>query len=338
MASVTSGQPRKVTSRDARPVAFSEIPVIDIGPLFGTDRPAIERAAARLDEACRQIGFFYIENHRVSRGVIERAYAEASRFFALPEDVKMAIHYKKAKNHVRGYVPVWQTHADRRAKPDLHEALDLALDLPADDPDYMAGNRMYGPNQWPENLPGFREGIYAYYEAILDLGRTLFRGFAAALDLPDDYFEPMITKPMGQMRVIHYPPQADLDDERLWGIGEHTDYECFTVLGQDDAGGLQVKNAAGEWIEAPPIPGAFVVNIGDIMARWTNGIYQSTPHRVLNLSGGERYSLAFFYGSNYDTLVSCLETCRDEGHPAKYPPVVAGEWTTKNLISTYFSD
>ena len=248
----------------------------------------------------------------------------------------MAIHYKQARNMVRGYVPMYQTHSDRAAKADYHDAFEYSLELPDDDPDFVAGTPLYGPNQWPADLPGFREGVYGYYDAVLDLGVTLFRAFAIALDLPDDFFAPLITKPMGQMRAIHYPEQENLDDTGQWGIGAHTDYECFTILSQDGAGGLQVRNADGDWIEAPPVPGAFTINIGDIMARWTNDIYSSTPHRVLNRSGHERYSFALFYGANYDTEVVCLPTCQDADHPPRYAPVLAGEWTSENLRSTYF--
>ena len=147
------------------------------------------------------------------------------------------------------------------------------------------------------------------------------RAFAIALDRPDDYFSPLITKPMARTRVIHYPEQTDFDDTAQWGIGARTDYECFTIFSPDGAGGLQVKNADGEWIEAPPIPGAFTINIGDRMQRWTNDIYGSAPHRVLNRSGRERYSLALFFGANYDSVVSCLPStlrnttrwCRESG-------------------------
>lgn len=326
----------KAVAGEAKRVSFDSIPVVDIGPLSGGDRRAMERVAAALDHACRNIGFFYIKNHGVPQAVIERVCAEAARFFALPLDDKMKIYFRKARHYGRGYVPLLENKPDpTMAKADLHEAFELSLELPADDPDYLAGCKMYGPNQWPEDLPGFRAGIYAYYEAIRELGRTLFRAFAIALDLPDDYFEDKIDKPMGQLRVIRYPPQEGPIDGEQWGIGAHADYECFTILWQDEVGGLEVVNSAGDWIEAPPIPGTFVVNIGDMLARWTNDIYASTVHRVLNRSGQERYSFPFFYGANYDTVVTCLESCRDEGQPPKYPPTSAGEWAVVNIRQAY---
>jgi isopenicillin N synthase-like dioxygenase len=327
---------QSVLARGAKRVPFEKIPIIDIGAMFGDDRAAMESVAAEIDKACREIGFLYVSNHGVPEATIACAYDEAARFFALSLEDKMAIHYKQARNMVRGYVPMFQTHSDRAANADFHDAFEFSLELPADDPDCAAGNPLYGPNQWPADLPGFREGLYAYYESILNLGITLFRAFAIALDVPDDYFAPLITKPMAQTRVIHYPEQTDFDDTKQWGIGAHTDYECFTILSQDGVGGLQVRNADGEWVEAPPIPGAFTINIGDMMQRWTNDIYGSTPHRVLNRSGRERYSLALFYGANYDSVVSCLPSCQDADHPVKYDAVKSGVWTTENLLSTYF--
>lgn len=325
-------------ARGAKTVPFTAIPLIDIAPLFGDDRAALLGMAKAIDEACRNAGFFYVKNHGVPAATIERALGEARRFFALPLEEKMRIYYKKARNRVRGFIPLGELKADRTAKGDFQEGFDYALELPADDPDYLAGNRLYGPNQWPEGVPEFREGTYGFFEAAIELGRQLFRAFALALDLPEDYFADKITKPLAQGRVIYYPPQTALDDERTWGIGEHTDYECFTILCQDATGGLQVRNSAGEWVEAAPIPGTFIVNLGDIMKRWTNGIYQSTPHRVLNRTGRERYSLVLFYGANYDTVIECLPTCREAGRPPKFLPVTQGAWTEANLESAYFGN
>lgn len=325
-------------ARGAKRIPFTSIPVIDIAPLFSGERSALLRMAEAIDDACRASGFFYVENHNVPPATIERAFAQAKRFFALPLEEKMKIHYKKARNRVRGFIPLGELKADRKAKGDFQEGFDYAVELPVDDPDYVAGNPLHGPNQWPAGLPGFRTATYAFFEAAVGLGRELFRAFALALDLPEDYFADKITKPLAQGRVIYYPPQKALDDERAWGIGEHTDYECFTILCQDSTGGLQVRNSVGEWIEAAPIPGTFIINLGDIMARWTNGIYQSTPHRVLNRSGKERYSLVLFYGANHDTVIRCLPTCQGPGHPPKYAPVTQGEWTERNLNAAYFSD
>lgn len=327
----------EATSRGARNVPFSYIPVIDIGPLFGGERRAMEEVADRLDDACRKVGFFYIKNHGLPRELTEGTFEEAKRFFALPLEEKMRIHVKKVPTLTRGYVPMMEVHADKNARPDFHESFESALELPPDDPDHLAGIPLYGPNQWPEDLPGFRETIYGCYEALNLLGKAVFRAFAIALDLPDDYFEDKIGKPIAGFRFMHYTAQPNLEDEASWGIGAHTDQECFTLLVQDETGGLQLENSAGEWIEARPIPETIVVNIGDLMARWTNDRYTSTPHRVLNRSARARYSIGYFFGPNYDTVVSCFASCQGDDHPPKYPPVVAGEFCQARVLKYHYS-
>ena len=296
----------------------------------------MEACADALDLACREVGFFYISNHGVAATQIEALGHEARRFFALADEAKMAIDFRQSEIYGRGYMPLGEHLIPGTAEAgDLHEAFEFSLELPADDPDRLAGCPMYGPNRWPGDLPGFRETVYGYYEAIRALGRNLFQAFAIALDLPDDFFEPLITKPLGQIRLIHYPPDQSEDAPTRWGIGPHTDYECFTILLQGDAGGLELMNAAGEWIAAPPIPGTFVVNVGDMMGRWTNDLYASTLHRVVNRSGRERYSFPFFYGANFDAEVRCLPTCCDDAHPAKYPPTTAGAWAADQIRKAY---
>ena len=193
---------------------------------------------------------------------------------------------------------------------------------------------MYGPNVWPAEPADFHVVVYRYYEAILGLGRDLFRGFALAPDLPEHYFDTMIDKPMAQLRVLHYPPQPEPIDPRHIGVGAHTDYECFTILASS-APGLQVRNSDDQWIEAPPVPGTFVINIGDIMARWTNDVFLSTVHRVINTSGGKRFSMPFFFGANHSAEVRCLDSCHSDDRPARYPPITAGEWTVSNITAAY---
>jgi isopenicillin N synthase-like dioxygenase len=319
-----------------RRVPVEKIPVVNLAPFWGGGRSAKEACADALDRACREVGFFYISNHGVAASQIEALEREARRFFALADEAKMAIDFRKSEIYGRGYMPLGEHLIPGTAQAgDLHEAFEFSLELPADDPDRLGGCPMYGPNRWPAGLPGFHETVYGYYEVIRALGRNLFQAFAIALDLPDDFFEPLITKPLGQMRLIHYPPDPSSDAPTRWGIGPHSDYECFTILLQDDAGGLEVMNAAGEWIAAPPIPGTFVVNVGDLMGRWTNDLYASTLHRVVNRSGRERQSFPFFYGANFDAEIRCLPTCCDDDHPAKYPPTTAGAWAVDQIQKAY---
>lgn len=320
---------------EARAANFDAIPIIDIAGMYSSvleDRLAV---AAAVGAACREVGFLYVRNHRVPEHLLQAVYRVADEFYRLPMETKLQYDINRIGRH-RGYVAIGGLAADSHDDTayDLHEAYEVSLELPADDPDHLEGNIMYGPNVWPAEPPDFREIVYAYYESVLELGRLLFRCFALALDLPENCFDDKITKPMAQLRVLHYPPQQGAVDPRHIGVGAHTDYECFTILAQS-APGLQVQNSLGEWIEAPPIPGTFVINIGDCLSRWTNDIFASTIHRVINATGQRRFSLPFFFGANYDAVVSCLDACHGPDRPPRYAPITAGECTVQNITAAY---
>jgi isopenicillin N synthase-like dioxygenase len=315
-------------------VTFRDIPIIDFAPMQGADAAAKRRMAADLRAACTEIGFFYIQNHGVPQPLIDATFAEAPRFFGLPLAEKMAIHVRHSGNN-SGYTPLLEENTDPTAKGDLHEAFDIAHELPEADPDRARHPNHFGPNQWPAGLPGFRAQVEAYYAAMLDLGQRLFGAFALALDLPEDYFAPLAGKPTAIMRLLSYPSQDGPIDPRQIGIGAHSDYECFTILAQETVPALQVRNSQGEWIDAPPIRGTFVINIGDQMARWTNDLFASTLHRAMNVSGRARHSIPCFIGSNVDTLIEALPGTVSAAHPAKYPPVLAGDYVQGRLDATY---
>lgn len=324
----------KTDTIEARQLDFDAIPVIDIGPFLSGDAEAQRRVAEEIGQACRHVGFFYVKNHGIPQPVIDELMAQTKAFFHLPLEEKRKVDAMKVQRH-RGYIPNGDLYADVKAKPDMQEGYEVSLELPADDPDYLAGNIMYGPNVWPERPEGFREGVYAYYERVLALGHTLFRAFEMTLGLPQGWFEDKIDKPMGQLRLIYYPPQDGPVDPKQIGIGAHTDYECFTLLLQDEVGGLQVGNREGEWIAATPIPGAIVINIGDMLMRWTNDEFVSTPHRVINRSGRERVSFPFFFGANHDCIVEPLPQFVSDERPAKYPPTRCGWWTETMITDVY---
>ncbi len=313
-------------------VPFDRVPVIDVGPLVdGSDPMAV---ADEIGRACRDVGFLYVRNHGVEARLVESVFADAKRFFDLPLDAKMAVHINKSPCH-RGYFPLFEENTDPDLTADYKEGFDTALDLPADDPDVLAGVPLYGPNQWPDDLPGFRETVTGYWDEMARLARLLLRGFALSLDIDEDFFVDKVDKPMAQVRLLHYPPQGGLIEEETLGCGAHSDYGCLTILAQDENGGLQLQNSAGDWISAPPVPGAFVVNIGDQMARWTNGLFAATRHRVINASGRERYSIPFFFDPNFHTLVECLETCQGPDNPPRYPPVLAGDYLLSRFNDTF---
>ena len=329
--SVTDGldtRPTEVANREvlrARRLDFDQIPVIDLAPMFGSDRASMLRTADAIRDACVRVGFFYIGNHRVPDETVRHARRSTRDFFHLPLESKLKYDIGELKRH-RGYVPFGALTADPDAVHDVQEGYEVGLELPADDPDYLAGSALHGPNVWPEEIPDFGASVYRYFESILELGHVLFRAFAIALELPDHYFEPVLTRPTAQLRLIFYPQaRADVTDVDTLGIGAHTDYECFTILWQDEPG-LQVQNRAKEWIEAAPIEGTFVVNIGDMMQRWTNDLFVSTPHRVANPPGVERISFPLFFGANHDTVVRCLDSCTGPDNPPRYPPTHSGYW------------
>lgn len=320
----------------ARRLDFAEIPVVDIARLASPDlaqRRAVAEDIGRIGET---VGFLYVTGHGVPDGWVDDVYRVLAAFFALPMEGKLRYDIHALARH-RGYVPPGGLNADpHKPGADLQEAMEIGLELPADDPDFLAGNMMYGPNVWPEQPADFAAVVYRYFEAVRALGHRLFGAFALYFGLPEDWFEDKIRKPMAQLRAIRYPPQPGVADTAPSdiGIGAHTDYECFTILAAS-APGLQVRNRSGQWIEAPPVEGAFIINIGDIMERWTNGRFVSTVHRVINRNASDRYSLAFFFGADYDARIECLPTCATPDDPARYPPVTAGLWTTENIKAAY---
>jgi len=251
--------------------------------------------------------------------------------------MELAIH--KSSNF-KGYSDLSQENVNPEGLGDVHEGFDLGWEpeFPSNDTTQNMQGAMSGPNVWPDELPGFKAAILAYYHSAIRLGRTLFTLFALALDLPENFFDDKTSRPAAIMRILHYPPQdPENADFRKIGIGAHTDYECFTILWQDDVGGLQVQNTAGKWIKAEHIPGTLVVNIGDQFARWTNDVFKSTVHRAINYSGRERYSIPLFFGTDYDVLLEPIPTCVSADSPAKYEVVTAGEYVKSRLVATYIN-
>jgi isopenicillin N synthase-like dioxygenase len=306
---------------------FSTIPVVDVSGLLHGDPSEQRRVADELGSAARDVGFLYIEGHGLDGSLYDDLLGAAQRFFALPDREKQRVHIKASTDH-RGYVPEGEEVFGDGPK-DRKEAFDLGLDLPVDDPDYVAGNPMLGPNRWPV-LDGFRPAVTAYYGAVRALGHLLFRGFALALGEPAGFFDPYLTKPPSQLRLIHYPYDADARD--VLGIGAHTDYECFTLL-RSTGPGLEVLNGAGEWIDAPPRDDAFVVNIGDMLEAWTGGRFVATTHRVRKVAE-ERYSFPLFFSVDYHTVVRPLTRFLPEGaeHGAG---IVAGEHLFAQTAQTF---
>ena len=217
---------------------------------------------------------------------------------------------------------------------DIREAYKIALELPESDPDYLAGITLYGPNVWPSNINGFQEQIYGVYSALLDLSSTIFKLFAIGLDLDADYFVPLTQKPASVMNVNYYPPWKPGKLEPS-GIGAHCDYEAFAMLWQGGIAGLEIQSLEGEWQAVPPMENTLVINIGDLMQHWTNDRFRATPHRVVNNTGEERVSFAFFGNTNYHTMIECISSCCALDNPPKYPPKMSGDYLMEAINRTY---
>jgi isopenicillin N synthase-like dioxygenase len=312
----------------AERIPVEQIPVVDFTPFRTGDSEQRKQAALELAGAFRNVGFAYLTGHGVSQELIDRTFAEAGRFFALPRERKAEVAVEKSSCD-RGWFDIGMENLDpdKQEEGDLKEGYRIGNDLPPDHPLVRRGLPFHGPNQWPTDVPGFRETMEAYFAAVHGLAREVTHAIAIALELPEEYFDAWFTTPMVIMSPLHYPPQGAADggeiSEARIGAGAHSDYGCLALLAQDDRGGLQVRNAAGQWIDAKPITGAFVVNVGDMLARWTNDLFPPTLHRVINTSGAERQSIPFFYDPNHDAPVEVIPTVLREGEEPRYPPTTS---------------
>jgi isopenicillin N synthase-like dioxygenase len=297
------------------------IPVIDLGPYLAGVPGALEATAAQLRGALETIGFFIIIHHDVPQDLIARTFAEARRFHEQPLAAKMALRMNEHNNGymAMGKYAVWTSDVNTNDKPDLNEAFFIKRERRPDDPLARSGRRFVGPNLWPDQLPGFRDTVLAYTKAVDALGRRLMPVCAVALEMPPDFFDAAFAESQFSFRMSHYPPvQAEANQ---FGIAPHTDANFLTFLAQTEVPGLQVRLPSGEWLDVPYIPGAFAVNSGDMMYRWTNGRFKSTPHRALPPVGRHRYAIPFFMGPHIDTVIACLPTCQGQDNPPRFPPI-----------------
>ena len=302
------------------------LPVIDLSPL-DEGEAGLAQVAAEIGSACRDVGFFYAVNHGVPPALMDKAFAASRGFFALPLADKQRIAIDVVGGN-RGYSALLREALDPTQGPDLKEAFNVGLELLPDDPELLAGKPFRALNAWPA-MPGFRETMLTYFDACAKLAGRIHHAFARDLGLRPDFFNDKFDRPMATLRLLRYPaPQEGLGMEI--GAGAHTDYGNLTLLATDDAGGLQVRRRDGRWIDAPPLAGAYVVNIGDCLMRWTNDVYVSTPHRVINRRQRERYSIAFFFDPNPDALVAAIDSCVGEGS-SKYAPIYAAEYLKRRL-------
>lgn len=302
------------------PTTPTTLPLVDISGLRAGDPDSIAHVADQIGRAARDIGFFRIQGHGIDLDLIERAYIMARRFFARSDDFKKRYYIGLSTNH-RGYVPF----SEKGDYPDEvnrnYEAFDMGLDLPSDDPDYLAGNRLLGPNVWPD-VPEFKATISAYYAEISALGRMICGALETHLDLTPGRITGQMSKPISQLRLLHYVRESAQVDAKSINMGAHTDYECLTLLHTRNEG-LQVMTNENLWIDVPVDRRVFVVNIGDMLEAWSNGLLRSTPHRVLNLSP-ERFSMPYFVAADYHATIAPFPELQKTGNPSRYQPFTAG--------------
>ena len=312
------------------------IPVIDLGPYLAGQPGAMEAAAKELRFALTEVGFYFIVNHGVPREQVGDIYRQAARFHAQPLERKMAIRIDR---HNVGYLPLRgdtlrTSTVQKVTRANFNEALFIARDLPADHPEARIDRRFRSVNQWPANLPGFRESVAAYCDAMERLVLKLVPLYARALDLPATYFDEPFRDCQYKLRMTHYPHQdVAIDDE--FGIAPHTDTSFLTLLAPNEVPGLSIRTQSGKWIDAPNLPNAYVVNGGQFLQRWTNDVFLATPHRAINRSGGERYALAFFCDSNIDWPIAAVPTTVGPDKPPKYPTTTYTDYMVEYQKRTY---
>jgi isopenicillin N synthase-like dioxygenase len=307
-------------------MATETIPVIDLGPYLAGEPGALDRTAKELRFALTEIGFYFIVNHGVAREKIQATFEQVKRFHAQPLDKKLEL---KLDPHNTGYLPMRgntlrTSTVQAGTKPNLNEAFFVKREMPADHPDVLANRRYRGTNRWPTDLPGFREVVVDYCDTMERLVQKMVRLYARALDLPAEYFDTPFKDCQYSLRMTHYPHQdGPVVDE--FGLAPHTDTSFLTLLAPNDVPGLSIRTQSGNWIDAPAIPDAYVVNGGQMLQRWTNDVFLATPHRAVNRSGSERYAIPFFCDSNIDWPVAAVPTTVGPDKPPKYP-------------TTYYSD
>lgn len=336
---MVDAQRTQLTSNSVTGTMKGQIPILNLEPYLAEKDGALESLAAEFRFALENVGFFYVSNHGIEESLIDRIFREARRFHGQPLEEKMEIYLNRSNN---GYMPL-RGHAQRHStlnknpKPNENESFFAKRERDPNDPDVIAKKDLRDPNQWPKKLPGFKETVLEYQAAMRSLAHRMLPVYARSLDLPREYFAPFFAKG-GEVtvRMIHYPqatPEHVADN--VFGTAAHTDRNLFTILAPGDTPGLQIMLPNGSWVAAPLVDGTFVVNAGDALRRWSNDRFLSMPHRVLNVSGRDRYSVAFFVAPELDAVIECLPTCRGSGNPAKHPPITYEEMQIEFLNANY---
>jgi len=309
------------------PDSAEEIPTLDMTPYLSGKSGGRESVAAQLRTISRTVGFFYLKGHGIPQDLIDRVFEESRRFHSLPSGAKSAIPYFDTGSFKSGYQPCFKDDYQRtniniiaNAKPNLVAKFSINREGGSGGLSMSDQERGARVNVWPENLPGFKETLLAYHAGIEKLGRQFLPLWATSLKLPLDYFDKFFATPHLTMSLLYYPPQKQIGD-RQYGIAPHTDNALMTFLAQKDIPGLAVRMPSGRWRTVEIVPGALLVNTGNLIVRWTNDEYLSTKHRVINTNEVDRYSIPVFFGPSGDALIEVLPTCQSAERPALYEPI-----------------
>ncbi|PHX61030.1 MAG: 2OG-Fe(II) oxygenase [Actinobacteria bacterium] len=311
------------------------MPVIDLSGL-GTSAGADAQIGLDVVQAYGEVGFGYVVNHGISPDLVASVFELSRRFHGQPLERKLAI---ELNSQHRGYIP-FKTSTDvnssleKVTKPNQSESFMMMNELGNDHPDVLAGAYLAGSNQWPEGIPDFKETLIEYHDAMSRLARSIIDVIAKSLG-DDGLLSSSFDSPTTWLRLLHYPPQTPLAPADEYGSAPHRDFGAITLLAQDDVGGLSVRTAGETWAEVPAMAGSFVMNVGDMLSRWSNGRLLSTPHRVTNRSGRERYSVPFFFDPHVSTVIEPLPSCLAPGELPASPPLVFGEFLRSELESAY---
>jgi isopenicillin N synthase-like dioxygenase len=314
------------------------IPVIDFGPAFRGEPGGLEAVARQVRRASEEIGFFYLAGHGVPDAVVDAAFAASREFHALPDAVKQALAINE--NNI-GYLAPNQSiqgasTVHKATRPNYNESFFISHERGPDHPAIVNGETLRGRNQWPEGHQGMRAAMVVYFKTLETVGEKMLPVLARALDLPADWFAPYFSGEVHiNLRFLHYPPQ-EVDDDEQFGQGPHTDNSFITILARTEVPGLAVRLPSGQWLAPPLIAGTFLVNLGNMMKRWSNDRFLSTPHGVLNDSGKDRYSIAFFYSPNVDAVIECVPSCTSADDPPRYPPAVYRDLVLAFYNANYF--
>lgn len=321
------------------------VPIIDIAPYWGGSEQRKRSVAREIDEACRDIGFLLISGHGVPRDLVASVDEVSRAFFDLPLEEKMRV-MRPAPDVTRGYIPMEGESVARSrgeyAPGDLNESFMIGPVDVRQDAYYVspATGKHFAPNLWPQRPEALREIYTAYFRTMSELARTLMRLFAVALDQPESFFDDKIDRHISRLRVRNYPPPAVAPQPGQLRAGAHSDYGSLTILKTEDKpGGLQAYNKAGEWVDVPVVPDCFVVNLGELMARWTNDHWVATLHRVVNppqdlAAESRRQSLVFFHNPNYDAVIECIPSCQSQERPPQYSVTTSGEHLRRQFVRT----